>query len=302
MTNIYWPVYKNLEKELVELSNQVHIDDKQLDIYSVKIIELLLRCSVEIESISKYLFFNLGGIVPTDKDLYFDTDCIQLLEDKWLLSKKQVIASSINFHFLREENKILTPLNKANKRGTSSSDWKKAYQAVKHDRGNNLSKGNLKNLIRAMAALFILNLYYKDDKFELDKNQKIIPSNMESDIFNIKIHQYSGYDGTHKYMKKEDFDECTYIIKQSSKSEEIWKEAIDNMNNKNVELFTKHPKFLQALNRNKNLFNEYTGSNIFWDILGKDEYINVIRQSHIFLDKANKLTENEAILNKNQIN
>ena len=31
MTNIYWPVYKNLEKELVELSNQVHIDDKQLD-------------------------------------------------------------------------------------------------------------------------------------------------------------------------------------------------------------------------------------------------------------------------------
>lgn len=302
MTNIYWPVYKNLEKELVELSNQVHIDDKQLDIYSVKIIELLLRCSVEIESISKCLYFSMGGVMPSDRDLYFDTDCMQLLEDKWLLSKKQVIASSLNFHFLRDENKILTPLKKANKRGTSSSDWKKAYQAVKHDRANNLEKGNLKNLIRAMAALFILNIYYKDDEFELEKNEKAIPSNMGSDIFDIKIHQYSGYDGEHKYMKKEDFNECTYVIKQTSESEEIWKDAIKNFNSKNIESFTKHHKFLKALESNPNLFQEYSGSNIFWDILEQEEYIKIVGQNQSFLHKANEKTKNEAVLNKNQIN
>jgi len=302
MTNIYWPVYKNLEKELVELSNQVHIDDKQLDIYSVKIIELLLRSSVEIESISKNLYFSLGGTEPTDKDLYFDTDCIQLLEDNWLLSKKQVIASSLNFHFLREENQILTPLKKANKRGTSSSDWKKAYQAVKHDRANNLRKGNLKNLIRAMAALFILNLYYKNDKFELEKNQKTTPSNMGSDIFDIKIHQYSGYDGTHKYMKKEDFDECVYLTKQTDASEEIWKNAIKNMNNENIEFFKKHPKFLQAIKEDPNLLANFKGNNLMWDILGKDEYMRMVGTSQYLLQEASSKTKDEAILNKNEIN
>ena len=41
--NFYWTVYKNLEKELIELSNLIHIDDNQLDIYSIKIAELLLK-------------------------------------------------------------------------------------------------------------------------------------------------------------------------------------------------------------------------------------------------------------------
>jgi hypothetical protein len=301
MTNIYWPVYKNLEKELVELSNQVHIDDKQLDIYSVKIIELLLRCSVEIESISKCLYFSLGGVMPSDRDLYFDTDCMQLLEDKWQLSKKQVIASSLNFHFLREENKILTPLKKAHKRGTSGSEWKKAYQAVKHDRANNLENGNLKNLIRAMAALYILNLYYKDDKFELEKNEKTIPSNMGSDIFNIKIHQYSGYDGNHNYIKKEDFIECVYLTKQTDESEEIWKNAIKNMNDGNLEFFRKHPKFIEAISTDPKLLENYKGTNLMWDILGQSEYMRMVGGAQHFLQEANSKTKNEAILNKNQI-
>ena len=57
MINLYWPIYKNLEREFIELSNWIHIDDNQLSIYSVKISELLIRCSVEIESISKDLYF-----------------------------------------------------------------------------------------------------------------------------------------------------------------------------------------------------------------------------------------------------
>jgi hypothetical protein len=46
MINLFWPVYKNLEHEVVELSNKIHFDDKQLSVYSVKISELLIRCAV----------------------------------------------------------------------------------------------------------------------------------------------------------------------------------------------------------------------------------------------------------------
>lgn len=127
MANLYWSVYKNLEKEVLELSNQIHIDDEQLNVYSIKISELLIRCSVEIESISKDLFFNEGGIELSDRDLFFDTDCLDLLETKWLLSKKKIIISAYNFYFKNDENKVLTPLHKSNKRGSSGSDWKKAY-------------------------------------------------------------------------------------------------------------------------------------------------------------------------------
>ena len=62
MTNLYWPIYKKIEKEIVELSNHIHFDDNQLSVYSVKIVELLIRCVVEIEAISK----DLQAVFTTD--------------------------------------------------------------------------------------------------------------------------------------------------------------------------------------------------------------------------------------------
>lgn len=59
MTNLYWPIYKKIEKEIVELSNHIHFDDNQLSVYSVKIVELLIRCVVEIEAISKDLYLKM---------------------------------------------------------------------------------------------------------------------------------------------------------------------------------------------------------------------------------------------------
>jgi len=56
MTNIYWPVYKNLEDEFGKLMFSIHIDDNQMNVYSSKISDLILRASTEIESISKELY------------------------------------------------------------------------------------------------------------------------------------------------------------------------------------------------------------------------------------------------------
>lgn len=106
MTNLYWPIYKKIEKEIVELSNHIHFDDNQLSVYSVKIVELLIRCVVEIEAISKDLYLKNGGAIPTGRVLYYDTDCLNLLEGIWELSKKQVIVSSANFYFQDNNNKI----------------------------------------------------------------------------------------------------------------------------------------------------------------------------------------------------
>ena len=65
--NLYWPVYKNLEKEFLKLADYIHFSDEQLGTYSMFIADLIVRCSVEIEALSKELYCMLGGnMSPTD--------------------------------------------------------------------------------------------------------------------------------------------------------------------------------------------------------------------------------------------
>ena len=52
-------------------------------------------------------------IRQNDNQLFFDTDCIDFLENKWLLSRKKVIVSAPNFYFNNEDNRVLIPLKKA---------------------------------------------------------------------------------------------------------------------------------------------------------------------------------------------
>lgn len=59
--NLYWPVYMNLEKDFLELAEYIHFSDDQLNVYSMHIADLIIRCAIEIEAISKELYELLGG-------------------------------------------------------------------------------------------------------------------------------------------------------------------------------------------------------------------------------------------------
>jgi len=235
--NLYYSVFKNIEREFINLSNLIHINDEQLKTYSVKIAELLIRTVVEVESISKELYSLNGGLKEDDKNLFFDTDCIQFLEEKWKLSEKLIFISSPNLYFEIDSNKLLTPLKKANKRGSSSSDWLKAYQAVKHNRGKNLKKGNLKHLIRALAGLYILNIYYRNTTFNLDKDGTGtgFDSNLGSDLFSVKLHVSQTISVDSNYLINPDFNECIYLIKATNKTREDVQNSLKEINDKTDE-------------------------------------------------------------------
>lgn len=165
-TNLFWQVYLNLESEVLELSKYIFFTDTkphQLETYSTHIADLLVRVCVEIEAISKELYYDNGGTKTRgSNDIYFDTDCIALLYQSWGLGTKTVKLVASTFNLTKDENKVLTPLSNAHKR--SKTYWAKAYQAVKHDRYNSLHFGNIKALLHAMGALFLLNIYYRDVK------------------------------------------------------------------------------------------------------------------------------------------
>ena len=136
----------------------------QLETFSPHIADLLVRCCVQIEAISKELYYENGGEKTRgDKSIYFDEDCLKLIDIKWEAHNKRVLVVSPMFNLTKDENKELRPLKDAHKR--QGTYWERAYQAVKHDRFGSLSCGNVKALIHAMAALYLLNVYYRKEEW-----------------------------------------------------------------------------------------------------------------------------------------
>lgn len=297
--NIYWPVFQNIERQFVELMFDIHIDDNQLNVYSLKISDLILRAAVEIESISKDLYLLNGG--NKSQQIKYDEDAIKNLNRLWNLEKKIVIISSSNC-FL--SSRIIYPFSKKEKRRgfeRLTYGWNNAYQNLKHDRANSLSFASVKYLFEIMAALFILNIYFKDEVFNLERNSQStdFPVNLGSEIFSINMHKWFSYDGQDKYGKKKNFDECVYLTKMTDKSIEENKRVRMEAHQRQQALFVKHPKFIKYLEKNK--IENYTGNNLMWDVLGQEDYIQIFNQSHSkdFSDVVNK-TEYEGVLNKQQ--
>jgi hypothetical protein len=177
--NLYWSVYKNLEKEVLKLSYSIYFCDNQLDVFSVHIAELLIRCAVEIESISKELYQQEGGdMEPVDEEgkkrhLKYDFDCLKQLDKNWKIGKKQVIIVAQLMYFSREENRIFSPLKKTHK---GDATWQKSYQAVKHYRVESIDKADIKSLLRALASLYLLNIYYANyNLIKVVENSAYIP-------------------------------------------------------------------------------------------------------------------------------
>ena len=201
-SDIFWQTYLNLEKEAIEVSKYIFFTDEvlvngkggivaqscniQLEAFSPHIADLLVRCCVQIEAISKELYFDNGGTKARgDSSILFDEDCLKLIDIKWQTHNKTVMVVAPFFNFVKDENRILKPLKEAHKR--QGTYWEKAYQAVKHDRYSSLHKGNVKAFIHALAALYLLNLYYRNDSW-VTKYQDIskLDYSMGSAIFTVK--------------------------------------------------------------------------------------------------------------------
>lgn len=221
MKNLFWHVYQNLEKELLEIGETIFVVDNQLDVYSMRIADLLVRTCVEIEAISKELYFANNGPISRDKHPYFDKDCLGFLNDHWHLSKKKVYLSCAFFFIKDNELLEMIPLEKGHHFKKDLAEWMDAYHAVKHDRMKYLSQGNLRNLIQAMAALYLLNVYLKDQIVWLEKdiNGENYDWSLGSKVFSVKCHKADERieKGT-TYLKRENFEECVYLAKQTDKS------------------------------------------------------------------------------------
>ena len=303
LNNLYWSVYKNLEKELIELSNHIHIDDKQLNVYSMKIAELLLRTVVEVESLAKELYLCNGGSKGDDKDLYFDTDCLEFLRQKWNLSKKKVQIVSNNFHFEEKFNITFNPLKNAHKGGDKSESWLKAYQAIKHNRRVSLEKATLKNLIRAMAGLYILNLYYKDFSYELnnDSNGNYFDSSCGSDVFSIFFLPSKKINVSSLVDEKEDLDEYVYLIISTQETAKPLQELLRALDVNVRENLTSEKIITKLQGSNSTTFDKDALTEALYS-LQIELYQNELNKNKVILSQLYEKVNYQCLLNKNQFN
>jgi hypothetical protein len=243
-TNLYWPVYKNLEKELLNLSYNVYFDDYQFEYkkdsqnnyvkvppYSLKIGELLIRCCTEIEALIQELTKGQDNAVKNtpsvDKTKPITIGCrLKYLHYIWRLDKKVVLVSCSNMFFESKDNKSFIPFAYNN---NDDNDYYSAYNAIKHNRNDTTTpKGNIRFLLRAMAALYLLNIYYKDDKFSVKNltTMNDFDASLGSDIFSIKLAQnaYINQINRTKWRDVKDADDYVYLNKYSNS---IYKQIIE---------------------------------------------------------------------------
>lgn len=205
----YWQMFKNLERELLALSETIYINEKQLDVYSSRIADLLVRTVVEIEALSKELYIKLGGVISESRRTPFDFECLATLDHKFALFSRVVFISSPYLE-LPENMTSQKPLENVSQRG--SPLWKNAYNAVKHDRAHSFHCGTIRNFINALAALYLLNVYYEAKEIDLKHTPTLNDRSFGSDIFSVKVHAFPGTAMNGQYNIAKDYDECSYLI------------------------------------------------------------------------------------------
>lgn len=303
---IYWQLYKGLEREFLTLTEFIHIDDDQLNIYSMHIADLLTRTVVEIESISKRLYQDNGGTETDHKKMYFDNVCIRYLNSLWNLESKVVVVTSPLLFLKKPKNTVLTPLKDAMNFKTNQVDWNIAYQNVKHNRVEQLREGKVKYLLHALAALYVLNLYHRGDTYPMGTNPNIsaIDQSFGSSLFSVSIHPVqSGVNVEGTYLKQENYDQCIYLVENEPKTKQ---NAIDKMtpvSNKLMEtrfeltraLVEKETKEIGCIPSQEKIKDIY--NSIKMDESIKDK---VCRPHLLELTQALNSLEYQAVLNKQQ--
>ncbi len=301
--NIYWPVFKNIEKEFEDLLYHIHLDDNQLKVYSSKITDLLLRTCSEIESLSKELFIKNGGILPEKGYLNFD-NAIKYLNTLWNIEKKSIIVSSYNCFI---NDRVIKPFTKNTKRTDTERmtyNWNNAYQNLKHNRYESIHFGNLKNLLYGLSALFILNIYYKDENFHLgdDSHLSKFDLSLGSSLFSISFHEEPSFTHKSEYLKGINFKESIYLVIPDQFLYGRLKEVLTKINSKRTERITQ--AMINSVSQTKDLNKaiesikkEFTDN---YTVFNKYQ-LPAIKENAIELHKRTLEMKYHLELNKNQI-
>lgn len=160
-SNPFWLHYLSLERSLLEISEYISITEDNYQCYSFKNMQLFYAVCSEIDSIFKHIRRNLGLEITRQGCINIESN-ITMLGSYFPAVRNTSIVTNINgssLEFKPLKRLFADYIDKAKDQKKEKSWWQQ-YNAVKHQRLNNFDKANLKNLLKSLSALHVLNLIY----------------------------------------------------------------------------------------------------------------------------------------------
>jgi len=144
---LHWNYFLALESDIERLARFVEFTGNNFETYSIEMAHLFLAAASEADVVAKQLCLTLDVVSNAGN-----------------VERYRAVLR----HYLPEmENSIVTIPRYgldlqpwSNWREDETPDWWKAHNKVKHQRDENFALANLKNVLNAMAGLFLLILYY----------------------------------------------------------------------------------------------------------------------------------------------
>jgi hypothetical protein len=143
-----------IQKDLQNLFEYIEPSDDNVDTYSFRIHELLMRTCIEIEA-------NFKAILKENIYNPLDKQKKPLPEKKWNIHNYRIVNKT---HHL-SSYKVSIPIWDGTKSSfepfsewvsTTELSWYQAYNSSKHDRKSAFKKANFFNLLNAVAGLLVL--------------------------------------------------------------------------------------------------------------------------------------------------
>jgi hypothetical protein len=139
--------YRLLESDFIDVLSYIEPSDTNLDSYSHRLYELLLRACTEFEANAKAILKANGYNRST----------------RWTISDYANIERACRLSEFATEFPIWTGTEGRRKpfaawasASRSSPAWYQAYNEVKHDRSRNFPKASLRNVVDAVSAVLII--------------------------------------------------------------------------------------------------------------------------------------------------
>jgi len=149
---VHWNYLLAIENDLEKLSRYVEFDERNFDCFSVEIARILLSASAEADVVCKKLCLKFNQSSSADN--------IHRYRDEIKTAHPNIVDFEV---IISRYGLSLRPWDKW-KDSQGVPDWWTAYNKVKHHRETEYHRANLKNAIDSVAGLFVMTLYFYQEK------------------------------------------------------------------------------------------------------------------------------------------
>ena len=159
MSDAHWNYFLSVEADLERLSRFIEFDERNYQCFSVENARILIAAAAEADVVCKRLCRELDPASSAD-NIHKYRDAI--VPTSAVLTRFEVLVPRYGLR--------LKPWHSWDNPGGVPTWWT-AYNKIKHHRDTEYYRASLKNVLKAVAGLFVVCLYLYKDKARLGELQ-----------------------------------------------------------------------------------------------------------------------------------